>query len=181
MYRLFLAVAYVSMVALATVVAAALEGGAAPLGAPPEQPPLRPIPGITAPDAFPRGCVDCHVNRPDLNLDVRLSTLMKTWQEGVDPALLAKVRAFSPPGVSLQGKHPKVEAAGVEVPGVCLKCHGRSSKTAPPFAQLLHGLHFTGGEQSHYIGMFQGECTHCHKLDSSTGMWSLGKGTEPKG
>lgn len=59
---------------------AVIAGPAA--GAPPESgtapaPVLRPIPGITAEDPFPRGCVDCHVNMPDRNMDVRLSTLMR--------------------------------------------------------------------------------------------------------
>jgi hypothetical protein len=48
-------------------------------GGPQASLPLPQIPGVTAPDQFPRGCVDCHVNRPDLKMDVRISTIMRQW------------------------------------------------------------------------------------------------------
>jgi len=152
--------------------------GAPPEGARDAAPPLRPIPGLTAPDPFPRGCVDCHVDMPDRNMDVRLSTLMRGWQERVDAALLNKARAFSPAGIVLEGRHPKVEVAGEEIPKACLECHSSTSTTAPPFGRLLHGLHLTGGAENHFLSLFQGECTHCHKLNPATGLWSLGNGTE---
>jgi hypothetical protein len=139
-------------------------------------PKLRQIPGITAPDAFPRGCVDCHVVQPDQKMDVRLSTLMRHWQDKVDPAFLARVRSFTPADIALKGKHPKVSIE--EVPQGCLACHARDSKLAPPFDRLLHGLHLVGGEKNHFLSVFQGECTHCHKLDKATGAWSLGSGKE---
>jgi len=153
--------------------AASQEPGAAP--AP------RQIPGVTAPDQFPRGCVDCHVNRPDLGMDVRLSTLIRQWQAEVAPEFLARVRTFSPAGMPLEGKHPEVggDVARVAIPTTCLQCHSRTSKLAPPFSQLLHGLHLTGAE-NHFLSMFQGECTHCHKLDTATGLWSVGSGTEER-
>jgi len=147
-------------------------------GEPQASPPLRQIPGVTAPDQFSRGCVDCHVNRPDLNMDVRISTAMRQWQDKVDPEFLAKVRSFAPVGMALKGKHPKLQAEVADIPKACLKCHSKASKSAPPFAQLLHGLHLVGGERNHFLSMFQGECTHCHKLDAATGLWSLGGGTE---
>jgi len=151
-----------------------------PQGDPQAQAPLRQIPGVTAPDQFPRGCVDCHVNRPDLKLDVRISTLMKQWQDTVTPDLLAKVRGFTPAGISLKGKHPKFDATVADIPKSCLTCHSRTSTWAPPFVRLLHGLHLVGGAQNHFLAMFQGECTHCHKLNSATGAWSLGGGTEKR-
>ena len=139
---------------------------------------LRPIPGITAPDQFPRGCVDCHINHPEMNMDARISTLMRHWKDGVDPALLAKVRAFSPADLALKGKHPDVEGALADIPNACLKCHSRKSTSVPPFSRLLHGLHLVGGEKNFFLTMFQGECTYCHKLDLATGSWSLGSGAE---
>jgi len=145
---------------------------------PPAPPPSRQIPGLTTPDQFPRGCVDCHVNRPDLRLDVRLSTLVGQWQTKVDSALLARVRRFTPAAIPLKGKHPKINAATAEIPKTCLMCHSRTSTVAPPFVRLLHGLHLVGGANNHFLTMFQGECTHCHKLDKTTGVWSLGGGTE---
>jgi len=155
---------------------------ASPEGQPPPLPAPRLIPGVTAPDQFPRGCVDCHVNRLDVEKDVRLSTFMQEWQVQVAPLFLAKVRTFSPAEMPLKGKHPKIGGglADIPIPSTCLKCHSRTSKTAPPFARLLHGLHLVGGEKNHFVTMFQGECTHCHKLDTATGRWSLGGGTEAK-
>jgi len=159
-------------VALSEAIAAPPEGG------PHAPPPARQIPGLTAPDPFPRGCVDCHVNMPDQNMDVRLSTLMRGWQEQVEPALLARVRAFTPVEIALAGNHPQVEVAGEAIPKACLECHTSTSTTAPPFDRLLHGLHLVGGAENHFLSLFQGECTHCHKLDTATGVWSLGSGVE---
>jgi len=138
------------------------------------------IPGITALDQFPRGCVDCHVNRPDLQMDVRLSTAMQQWQDKVPPAFLTKVRHFTPVGIVLEGKHPMFRAEVADIPQACLRCHAKTSKSAPPFAPLLHGLHLVGGEKNHFLSMFQGSCTHCHKFDMATGLWALGSGTEKK-
>ncbi len=151
---------------------------AAPQEGPPAPPPPRAIPGLTAPDAFPGGCVDCHVNLPQMNLDTRLSVRMKAWQSGVDPAFLDKVKAYAPEGITLTGKHPDVDDVLADIPNGCLKCHDRDSRTAPPFARMLHGLHLTGGEKNHYLSMFQGECTHCHKLDPKSGVWSYASGAE---
>ena len=166
--------------AIFVMLVGSVPGVAVSQGQPPAQPPLRQIPGVTAPDQFPRGCVDCHVNRPDLKLDVRLSTLLGQWEKQVEPELLARIRSFTPAAIPLKGKHPKFAAATAEIPKSCLMCHARTSKFAPPFVQLLHGLHLVGGEKNHFLAMFQGECTHCHKLDKATGVWSLGGGTEKK-
>jgi hypothetical protein len=144
----------------------------------PGAPPWRDIPGVTSPDQFPRGCVDCHVNRTDLQMDVRISTAMRRWEDGVDPQFLARIRPFVPAGMKLAGKHPAMVTPSAAIPGSCLGCHSQASQSAPPFGRLLHGLHFAGGEQNHFLSMFQGECTHCHKLDAVTATWSLGSGTE---
>ncbi len=146
--------------------------------APPPPPPPRDIPGITADDPFPQACVSCHIVLPD-GMDVRLSTLMAGWTEGVDSVLLAIAQSAAPAGVTLTGVHPDVPAAVTDIPNGCLACHSRSSPLAPPFARLLHRIHLTGGEQSIFLSMFQGECTYCHKLDLSTGAWSMPSGAEP--
>ncbi|GGB89239.1 hypothetical protein GCM10011352_14030 [Marinobacterium zhoushanense] len=144
----------------------------------PEAPPLRQIPGIIAPDQFPQGCVDCHVNRPDLKRDVRLSTVMRHWQDKVDPMFLARIRPFVPVNMELAGKHPAFEAESADIPQACLQCHENTSEPAPPLGPLLHGLHLVGGEENHFLSKFQGECTLCHKLNAQTGEWSLGSGRE---
>lgn len=144
----------------------------------PAPPPARKIPGINVTDQFPRGCVDCHVNRPGIGLDVRLSTLMARWNDKVEPALLAKAQAAAPPDLTLKGKHPAVARALADIPAGCLACHARASKVAPPFAQMVHSIHLTGGEENHFMTLFQGECTHCHKLDAASGRWFLVSGAE---
>lgn len=153
------------------------EGPPGQPGGPPPPPP-RAIPAITAPDMFPNGCVDCHVHRADLGLDVRLSTLMKQWCEGAPPKLATAAQASAPAGVKLAGKHPEVAEALADVPRRCLECHGADAQDAPPFGRLMHRVHLTGGEENHFLTMFQGECTHCHKLDVVTGAWRLSSGPE---
>ena len=151
-------------------------GGSAAQEAPP---PPRSIPGLTAEDQFPGACVNCHVNRTDIGLDVRLSTLMKQWYTTVPAPLLAKATASAPAGVTIKGKHPEADASLQDIPGRCLRCHSRTSKLAPPFAQMLHLIHLTGGADNHFLTMFQGECTYCHKLDPASGKWAIPSGPEP--
>lgn len=135
---------------------------------------VRKIPGITAKDQFPRACVDCHVKQSD-GTDLRLGEMMKTWVSGADAKAIAAMQPFVPKGTKLKGKHPPV--AGLkDVPAACVKCH--STKIAPPLAPLMHGIHLARGAQSRFVTMFQGECTHCHKLSSATGVWSLPSGPQ---
>ena len=136
-------------------------------------PPARKIPGITAEDRYPHACVDCHINYVDLKLDTRFSTMLRQWGEKVTPQLLAKAQASAPAGVTLIGKHPVISGALNDIPAMCLDCHGKSSKTAPPFASMMHSIHLSGGEQNHFLTMFQGECTYCHKLDLPSGRWTI--------
>ena len=141
-------------------------------------PPARKIPGLTAEDPFPNGCVDCHLNYPDMKLDARFSTLMKQWTVSVEPELLARAQAAAPGGLKLKGKHPAADAALKDIPKGCMVCHNRESNFAPPFARMLHLVHLTGGEENYYLTMFQGECAYCHKLDKITGRWSAPSGPE---
>jgi hypothetical protein len=125
---------------------------------PPEQapPPARKIPGITSEDKYPRACVDCHVNYVKMKLDTRISTLLKQWQQQVPAPLLAKAQASAPAGVALLGRHPPVTSALDNIPATCLICHSKTSKTAPPFASLMHKIHLTGGERNHYLNDISG-------------------------
>ena len=135
---------------------------------------VRKIPGITAKDQF-RACVACHVKQTD-GTDFRLSEMMKKWISGADAKAIAKMQPFVPKGTVLKGKHPAIAAALKDVPLACIKCH--STKMAPPFPPLMHGIHLARGAQSRFVTMFQGECTHCHKLNSATGVWSIPSGPE---
>lgn len=132
-------------------------------------PAARKIPGITDKDVYPRACVDCHINRA--GMPASLSVIIKQWNTKVDPSLLAKAQAAAPKGVTLKGKH--FNAPVKDVPASCLKCHAKGSKVAPPFATMMHLIHLTGGEANSYLTTFQGECTHCHKLNETTGAWSI--------
>lgn len=146
----------------------------------PEQkpPPARKIPGITTQDPFPGACVDCHINYTDMNLDTRFSTLMKIWRVKVDSVLLQKAQDAAPAGMILKGKHPEKPDSFNNIPAECLTCHSKVSKTAPPFARMIHKIHLTGGEQNNYLTIFQGECTYCHKLNLISGSWTIPSGTE---
>lgn len=142
-------------------------------------PSLRAIPGITAVDSFPRGCVDCHRNDPDQGINERISILMAQWTKGVvDSTLLAQARRAAPPGVSLTGEHPLMPAALNSIPDGCLGCHRRDATNAPPFSRLMHLVHLTGGAKNRFLTTFQGECTYCHKMNPQTGAWSIPSGPE---
>ena len=137
------------------------------------------IPGVTEKDQYVHACVSCHKNYTDKNQDIRLSTLLKAWNEQVNPATLAKVQAIAPDGVTLKGKHSYKVSADANIPESCNKCHGKPAmKSALPMGQLLHTIHLTGGKDNRYLTEFQGQCTHCHKLDVKTGIWTVGNGNE---
>lgn len=127
-----------------------------------------------APDRFPNGCVDCHVQLPDR--DVRLSTVMKQWSEAVPTPLMERARRVAADR-QLTGKHPALSNAATEVPASCLSCHGKESGVAPPLGALLHAIHLGGGEKNHFVSLFQGSCTHCHKADG-LGTVTLAHGVE---
>jgi hypothetical protein len=160
--------------------AAATTGAAAPPrgeGMPPLPPP-RAVPGVNAPDMYPHGCIDCHLNYQDLGMDVRISTHMKQWCAGAGEALLAAAADAAPAGVALTGRHPDVADALADIPGACLACHGEQATDAPPFARLMHRIHLEPRPDNPFLSMFQGECTHCHKLDLASGAWHLPSGPE---
>jgi hypothetical protein len=164
-----------AMMILASSLSQAGAGSQQPGGAPPH-PQARKIPGINAEDSFPHACVDCHVKRPEM--DVRFSTLLGQWKTRVDSRVLAKAQASAPEGLVLKGKHPDIFASLKEIPSGCLQCHARDSKMAPPFSAMIHRIHLTGGEENHFMTLFQGECTYCHKLDQTTGRWGIPSAAE---
>ena len=137
----------------------------------------RQIPGITTKDAFPDGCVGCHIVAKDG--DMRISTMAEKWKTAVPAPLLAKAKASSADASKVKGKHLPIPKVKANTPQTCLtSCHKKGSTTAPPFAQLMHAIHLTGGDQNKFLTMFQGECTHCHKMDQKTGAWKIASGAE---
>ena len=140
-------------------------------------PTVRAIPGITAKDLYPSGCVDCHVAGKDG--DKRLSTLMTQLAGAVHAALLVKTKAASVDPAKIKGKHLPIPNVKANIPQSCLKaCHKKGSTIAPPFGLLLHSIHLAGGSQNKFMTTYQGECTHCHKLDPKTGAWKIPSGAE---
>jgi hypothetical protein len=57
-----------------------------------------------------------------------------------------------------------VTAALKDVPASCAKCHAATSKTMPPLAPLMHGVHLAKGDQSEFLKQFQGEFV-VHRFD----------------
>jgi len=143
-------------------------------------PPARKIPGITAPDQFPSGCVDCHLNYPELKLDARISALMAGWGRSGSSTLTSRMQALAPAGVKLKGGHPEVKSALGDIPAACIKCHAKPSTRSPSFGSMMHVIHLGGLKDGHFLSIFQGECTHCHKLDINTGTWRIPSGPERK-
>lgn len=128
------------------------EGLVAGTPGPGSTPLPRPVPGLTAADSYPQGCIDCHVVYAELGRDKRLSVI-------------------------LQDRHPAAADAFLDIPAGCLECHARGPEPAPSLARIVHLAHLTGAENV-FLSVFQGECTHCHKLDTSTGVWRLPSGPE---
>jgi len=140
-------------------------------------PPARKIPGLTIDDKFPNGCVDCHINMPDIKQDERLSTLMSKWESNVEEKLMKKAQGVAP-DIALKGTHPPATESLIDIPSACKICHSEHSNEAPPFTALIHSIHLTGGDENHFLTIFQGECTYCHKLNMTTGVWSMPSGPE---
>ena len=150
-----------------------------PLRAADGVPPLPEIPGITTEDHFPNACVDCHVNMPEAGMDFRLSTTIRRWNDAVDPPVLARILDLVPNSADLLGKHPVLPDESFEnIPGACMTCHNGALPKAPPFAPMLHAIHLNGGEQNHFIMMFNGSCTNCHKFDKASAKWAIPSGAE---
>jgi hypothetical protein len=164
-----------SFLFLCAVAAALAAPGQAPATVQP--PSVRQIPGITAKDAYPNGCVDCHVAAKDG--DARLSVLFARWTTAAPAALVEKAKAASADASKIKGKHPAMANVKANIPQTCLaSCHKRGSAIAPPFAQLMHLIHLTGNAQNRFLTVNQGECTWCHKLDQKTGTWKIATGVE---
>lgn len=116
----------------ATFVAAVLALGSGAGKPPPDEPASK--------DAYPNGCVSCHVKGAD-----------------GDHRLAADLT---------QLKHPSLSMVK-NVPADCLKCH-RSRK--PAFGPLIHVAHFGKGAGSIFNQKFGGNCAHCHTMNAKTGV-----------
>ena len=83
-------------------------------------------------------------------------------------------------GARLRGKHVPAGDSLASIPDGCsVKCHKADSKLAPPLAEMVHVIHLTGGPENVFLSRFQGQCTHCHKLDEK-GRWKVPSAAETK-
>jgi hypothetical protein len=137
----------------------------------------RSIPGLTGVDSHPGACMDCHIQMSDIGLDVRLSTALREWERKVPAKLMAIAEDTVGPGTRLTGRHPSVVMPLEDVPSTCINCH-RTASAAPPFDRLIHLAHYRGGDENHFLSIFGGECTLCHKMDQETGAWRIPSGPE---
>ncbi len=135
--------------------------------------PINPNSGPNISDPFPRGCVDCHVVLPAEQRDVRLSTIMKNLTERVDPRLQTRLTKLVAGKTVLTGQHPNLLGATLDIPAVCLSCHRADSTEGPPFAEMMHLIHLAGGNDNHYISLFNGNCSFCHKFDQHIGTFMV--------
>jgi len=138
---------------------------------------VRPIPGVTSVDTHPEACVSCHIRMDDIDIDARLSTALTEWEQEVPDDVMEIANDLMASVDVLKGKHPPVALPLADVPSSCIDCHEAAS-TAPPFAPLVHLVHYRGGEANHFLSVFGGECTLCHKLDWATGIWRVPSGSE---
>ncbi|MBM2813891.1 MAG: hypothetical protein HW421_653 [Ignavibacteria bacterium] len=141
-----------------------------------KMPPAREVPGLNSPDKYPKACVSCHINYPEMKTDARLSVLSVAWNTQVEPGLLAKSQAACNEGVTLKGKHPSKFNENTNIPQACITCHSKTSKNAPEMGKLMHTIHLTGKDNT-YFSWGNGDCTNCHKMDKS-GDWSIPSGKE---
>lgn len=139
---------------------------------------LNPVAGLDNRDSFPRGCVDCHVVLPEEQRDVRISTIMKNLAERVDPRLQARLAKGATGKAGLHGRHPALLSDSLEIPAICQNCHRADSATVPPFAEMMHLIHLADSEDNHYISLFNGDCSFCHKFDPYAGTFSVPSHTE---
>jgi hypothetical protein len=111
---------------------------------------------LTAADPYPRACVDCHGK----GKVPKMSAVMERLKSSSDPALVAKLQPLAPKGITLKGRHPNSSTATGDIPNTCVKCHGATSRLAPPFAQMMHVMHWQKVD----------DCTTCHKPIAATGL-----------
>lgn len=137
-----------------------------------------PSPDLDPGDHFPRGCVDCHVVLPADQRDVRLSTIMKKLSEQVDQRLMDRVANLVQGKSTLKGQHPTLRDSSLNIPADCLNCHRTGSNVAPSFADMMHVIHLSGGNDNHYLSLFQGNCRLCHKFNPQSGTFMVPSYTE---
>jgi hypothetical protein len=102
------------------------------------------LPGINAPDAQPKGCIDCHINAG--GKDFRLTKVLG----------------------GIKGGHPDVGKLVKTVPMDCLKCH-YASAMAPVLGSMTHRNHYQNQVNNDFLVLDKGSCLSCHTVDVNSG------------
>jgi cytochrome c553 len=97
---------------------------------------------------------------------------MTGWFTKADPEVVKKAQGAAPSGITLKGVHPQASDAWKNIPSACISCH-RTKPNAPRFDNVIHLIHLTGGDSNYFLTAYQGECTNCHKLNTTTGEWNV--------
>jgi hypothetical protein len=167
----------------AVVVAVAGYTGFAQQTPPP--PPAPQIPGITASDTHPNGCVDCHKPRLDIQRDYRLSTAIDEWTKGKIETDFVNIAKAVWPKAKITGKHPEVKdiLSGAKIPQTCQGCHANDSDQ--PLAPAIHLIHLSllpefTGTNTPFVSFYGGFCTNCHTLGERDGVIRIKSGNEAK-
>ncbi|HEX2864091.1 MAG TPA: hypothetical protein VHN99_05950 [Deinococcales bacterium] len=165
------------LVMLAGITVLAQQAQPAPKPAPPQ------IPGITATDSHPNGCVNCHQYRADLKRDYRLSTTLHEWSQKGTEADFVNIAKAVWPNAKITGRHPDVTAdlKGQDIPGACIDCHEGNDI---PLERVLHLVHLSllpdgpAANPGAFITAYGGFCTNCHTVGASTGLVTVKSGKE---
>lgn len=109
------------------------------------------LPGVTAKDPFPKGCVSCHIKTP----------------KGDERRLSADIR-------KVKG-HPDVSQMMKVIPKDCAMCHKGGPKPAP-INTAIHKAHYSKQSASLFVKQFGGSCLACHAMDAKTGAVTVKSG-----
>ena len=102
------------------------------------------LPAEETADAFPDGCVSCHVDRTG-TIDMRLHVLLR------------------------EIGHPDVSRVR-RVPRDCLRCHRPDEDSDdPPLSALVHEIHYDIPTANSFVTIYEGECGRCHRMDPDEG------------
>jgi cytochrome c553 len=106
-----------------------------------------PTAGLTGPNPYAQGCVDCHGKNDVETIGELLSAM----------------------------KHRNVDERTSNVPGDCASCHNDDGDYTP-LAEAIHLVHFEDPAKNPFVTKFGGNCMHCHAVDTKTGIISVKSG-----
>lgn len=106
-----------------------------------------PAAGLTGPNPFAQGCVDCH-GKDDVDTIGALLSAMK---------------------------HRNVDERTSTVPADCQSCHNDDGDYTP-LSEAVHLVHFEDPANNPFVTKFGGNCMHCHAVDTNTGVISVKSG-----